>query len=328
MFATDRYETHPGDVSQFCNVTRGKPSWVFKILDDSKGLASQCALEAQLLRTEEDISDDALLVVQATRYCSQGTFDYSPQCGGKLEGDRDTPFSTIDRDFRNMLKVAREAKHFFTESKLREKVGAFVTDDFVPKSLHSEVCTCAGAAEFYVLLKQVLTNWISLLSRSLKIFILELKVENLIHPSSFDHPTELVSRFAWIPSNFHISVDGLDVHIEGYINGLRPRERYPRLYRLLEKVFLVVFAQLERTIEWEYSYDKSASGKSSPRSSLALLASQSQAKQAQEAEEENDIQQETEQRNHDLDYALKFHAFENAAASVLDYYRNKRLKVI
>ncbi|KAJ8696473.1 hypothetical protein PTI98_006340 [Pleurotus ostreatus] len=86
--------------------------------------------------------------------------------------------------------------------------------------------------------------------------------------------TVLVSRFAWIPFISHISADKVDVHIEGYINGLGPQERLHRL--------LMVFTQLERTIEWEYSFEESAS-----------------AKQAQEAEEENDVQQETEQGNHD-----------------------------
>lgn len=63
------------------------------------------------------------------------------------------------------------------------------------------------------------------------------------------------SRYAWVPSVFHISEDGLDVSIKSYINGLGPRERHPDLYRLIEKVFLIVLPQLERTIEWKYEYE-------------------------------------------------------------------------
>ncbi|KAF4599576.1 hypothetical protein EYR40_006671 [Pleurotus pulmonarius] len=360
MFPTDRYETHPDDVYQFCNVIRGKPGWVFQILDESKGFALRWALEAQLLRTQQDINDETLLVVQALHDLKAEAsrivaFDYTPQWGNKLGGDsRDLPFSTIDRDVSNALKVAREGKHFFTESELREKVGVFVTDDFVPKSLQSELCYELA------LIAQQEPQDIHPGSGG--------KVHNLIHPSLYpyvagvtpvspgvslpplhdgkfkttqisQYSTDLLSRFAWIPSIFHISPDGLDVHIEGYINGLGPRERYPRLYRLLEKVFLVVFAQLERTIGWEYSYEESASERrwmardqarygTTRADWLALLASQSQAKQAEEAAKEDNIQREAEQRNHDLDHASRFHALDNSAAAVPGYYRNQRLKVI
>ncbi|KAF4598316.1 hypothetical protein EYR38_006713 [Pleurotus pulmonarius] len=359
MFDTDRYETHPDDVYQFCNVIRGKPGWVFQILDESKRFALRWALEAQLLRTQQDINDETLLVVQALHDLKAEArrivaFDYTPQWGNKLGGDRDLPFSTIDRDVSNALKVAREGKHFFTESELREKVGVFVTDDFVPKSLQSELCYELA------LIAQQEPQDIHPGSGG--------KVHNLIHPSLYpyvagvtpvspgvslpplhdgkfkttqisQYSTDLLSRFAWIPSIFHISPDGLDVHIEGYINGLGPRERYPRLYRLLEKVFLVVFAQLERTIGWEYSYEESASERrwmareqarygTTRADWLALLASQSQAKQAEEAAKEDNIQREAEQRNHDLDHASRFHALDNSAAAVPGYYRNQRLKVI
>lgn len=70
------------------------------------------------------------------------------------------------------------------------------------------------------------------------------------------------SSFSWIPSVFRISDDGTDVRIESYINGLGPRERYPHLYRVVEKVFLAVLPQLERTIEWKFEYEETASGKS------------------------------------------------------------------
>lgn len=70
----------------------------------------------------------------------------------------------------------------------------------------------------------------------------------------------LSSQYSWIPSLFNISEDGQDVQIESYINGLGPRERFPRLYRVIEKVFLFALPHLERTTEFEYDYEDSASG--------------------------------------------------------------------
>ena len=72
------------------------------------------------------------------------------------------------------------------------------------------------------------------------------------------------SVYSWIPSNFHVSEDGLDVHIESYINGLGPREQYPVLYRLLEKQFLLALPHFERTLGCEFEASLTPSGEHSP----------------------------------------------------------------
>lgn len=72
---------------------------------------------------------------------------------------------------------------------------------------------------------------------------------------------EFTSPFAWIPSVFRISEDGKDVHIESYINGLGSRERYPNLFRLIEKIFLIALPHFERTLDFEYNYSFTSSGK-------------------------------------------------------------------
>ena len=68
------------------------------------------------------------------------------------------------------------------------------------------------------------------------------------------------SIYSWIPSVFRVSEDGLDVHIESYINGLGPREQYPVLYRVVEKLFLVALPLLERTLALEFHVENSRSG--------------------------------------------------------------------
>ncbi|KAJ7352391.1 hypothetical protein DFH08DRAFT_805641 [Mycena albidolilacea] len=49
------------------------------------------------------------------------------------------------------------------------------------------------------------------------------------------------------------------LHIESYINGLGPREHHPHLYRLIEKVFLLILPHFRRTLDFEYEHDHSLS---------------------------------------------------------------------
>jgi hypothetical protein len=61
-----------------------------------------------------------------------------------------------------------------------------------------------------------------------------------------------MSKHSWIPSIFHVSDDGLDVRIKSYINGLGPRDRFPILYALIEKVFLLALPHFERTLDFQH----------------------------------------------------------------------------
>lgn len=78
------------------------------------------------------------------------------------------------------------------------------------------------------------------------------------------------SKYAWIPSNFRISDDGTDVRIQSYINGLGPRDRFPTLYRLIEKVFLVVLPHLEKTLQFRFVRMDSQSGKWIPHITVTV----------------------------------------------------------
>lgn len=79
----------------------------------------------------------------------------------------------------------------------------------------------------------------------------------LLPQSEVDWEIPFTSKYAWIPSRFHISDDGMDVHIQSYINGLGTREEYPDLYRVIEKVFLLVLPHFERTLVFEYVPEES-----------------------------------------------------------------------
>ncbi len=69
--------------------------------------------------------------------------DYSPQLLQTSthagEGHRAIPFQEINKDVTNTLKFVRTSEYSIVQPKLGEEVGVFVTDDLVPRSLHSEV---------------------------------------------------------------------------------------------------------------------------------------------------------------------------------------------
>ncbi|KAL4268889.1 DUF4246 domain-containing protein [Pleurotus pulmonarius] len=359
---------HPNDASddieKFCDAIRQKPGWPFKLLDESKGLAVKWAMEAQLLDDEQGINDDSLPVVQALRDLKAEAsrivaLDYASQLlqpsVRATEAHTEIPFSKIDRDVANAVKFARKSKYFVTQPvELKEKLGVFVTDDLVPKSLQSE-----------------LAHELDLVARTEPKDIHPGsggKVQDLIHPSLYPYVGDIspvnpgvrippltngrfvtrqsasyeftfISRFAWIPSIFHISDDGTDVHIESYINGLGPRERYPHLYRVIEKVFMVVLPQLERTIEWKFEYEETASEKrwmergdarerTTREAWLALLESQAKEKEAEEEAEAKRRAKFTEQKARELEHASEFYSLDDSAAAVPEKYRGRRLKVI
>ncbi|KAF7430750.1 hypothetical protein PC9H_006461 [Pleurotus ostreatus] len=352
------------DIAKFCDAIRQKPGWPFKLLDESKGLAVKWAMEAQLLDDEQGINDVKLPVVQALRDLKAEAsrivaLDYASQLlqpsVRAVEGQREIPFGKIDRDVTNTVKFARRSKYSVTQPvELKEKLGVFVTDDLVPKSLHSE-----------------LVHELDLIARTEPKDIHPGsggKVQDLIHPSLYPYVGDISpvnpgvplpplkdghfvtqqsalynftfsSRFSWIPSIFRISDDGTDVRIESYINGLGPRERYPHLYRVIEKVFLAVLPQLERTIEWKFEYEETASEKrwmerSEARQSttreawLALLESQAKDKKAEEETEAKRRAKFTEQQIRELEHASEFYSLDDSVAAVPEKYRGRDLKVI
>jgi hypothetical protein len=70
------------------------------------------------------------------------------------------------------------------------------------------------------------------------------------------------SRYSWIPTTFQVSDDGMDIHIQDYINGLGPRNDFPTLYRLIEKLFLLALPHFEKTLAHQFTPSESPSGMS------------------------------------------------------------------
>lgn len=57
-----------------------------------------------------------------------------------LASKDDIDFRSIDPDIYQSVKYARGSKYALRAPALKEEVGAFVSDDLVPGSLHREVC--------------------------------------------------------------------------------------------------------------------------------------------------------------------------------------------
>ncbi|KAJ7680682.1 hypothetical protein DFH06DRAFT_1464841 [Mycena polygramma] len=192
------------------------------------------------------------------------------------EQKSDVDLESFDSDVFCSLRYAAGSSYGVrAPASLSEEVGVFISDDIVPASLHRELVSQLDAL--------AAREPPDLHPRSYG------KVQDLIHPSlypfvlgespltdptkSLDLPsssfetgfqmagidTDLSSRYAWIPSVFNVSDDGKDVRIQSYINGLGPREHHPRLYRLIEKIFLLPLPHFKRTLEFQYKYKESSS---------------------------------------------------------------------
>lgn len=75
---SDSYELKE-KLAQFCDAIRSKENWVFKILDDTQGLGTKWATEANLLQPNDDSSDESNPVVMTLQYVTvifcQGVVD-------------------------------------------------------------------------------------------------------------------------------------------------------------------------------------------------------------------------------------------------------------
>eukprot|EP01024_Parvocaulis_polyphysoides_P018537 TRINITY_DN1821_c1_g3_i1.p1 TRINITY_DN1821_c1_g3~~TRINITY_DN1821_c1_g3_i1.p1 ORF type:complete len:555 (+),score=74.78 TRINITY_DN1821_c1_g3_i1:68-1732(+) len=60
-----------------------------------------------------------------------------------------------------------------------------------------------------------------------------------------------ISKYQWLPTNFYVNGDA-SVSIQGYINGLTPKENYVELYKCLENVFSYFVPMLEHCLGWLY----------------------------------------------------------------------------
>lgn len=67
-------------------------------------------------------------------------FDHSVRLPSSSKPQR-TDFSAISMEVKDSLKYARTSKHVIREAKLKERIGigAFISDNVVPESLHKEV---------------------------------------------------------------------------------------------------------------------------------------------------------------------------------------------
>ncbi|KAJ4468827.1 hypothetical protein J3R30DRAFT_3739498 [Lentinula aciculospora] len=266
------------DLYSFCLAVREKKDWERKIWDEN--LALKWSIEAELTPLGSAVlQGEALAAVQELRReTTIHELDHAIMLvhgpdSSITEKYRGSVTGIDDPEFINALKFARGSKYAIREPDLKERgMGVFVSDDLVPESVHRELVQELNA----LAVKEPRDFHPSSFG----------KVQDLIHPSLYPYiagtthvypdvklpPIEddsffctdisnnldiedMVSSFAWIPSVFAVSLDGTDVHIDSYINGLGTREEYPSLFRVIEKMFLLALPHFEKTINESEKYN-------------------------------------------------------------------------
>ncbi|KAJ7293978.1 hypothetical protein C8J57DRAFT_1270505 [Mycena rebaudengoi] len=237
------------------------------------------ATEARLVDPAEKMKDDVSATLQELENEARRIVEvefkiplefYPPPA----EPDSNVDVNLLDSEIHVSLRYAVSPRGIQTPS-LAEDVGVFVSDGLVPVELHRELVFHLDALakreplDFhpgshgkiqdiihpslypFVLGESVVTDLSKSSTLPLEKFSTEVEVDNRHGPDTF------TSRYSWIPSVFAVSQDGKDVQIQSYINGLGPREQFPRLYRLIEKIFLLSLPHFERTMSFRYQYSES-----------------------------------------------------------------------
>ncbi|KAF9062787.1 hypothetical protein BDP27DRAFT_1427550 [Rhodocollybia butyracea] len=181
--------------------------------------------------------------------------------------------NTIEADLKNSLKYARGSTYALPQPELKESgLGIIVSDDLVPPALHQEVrrqLDALAAKEPQDFHPGSFGKVQDLIDPSLYPYIVgttpPFKKDSMFHARLRTKLStqDMMSLYASIPSVFRISPDGMDAHIDSYINGLGTREQYPGLFRVIEKMFLLALPHFENTLKQSAKYAKSTAKYSS-----------------------------------------------------------------
>ncbi|KAJ6594273.1 hypothetical protein B0H19DRAFT_1246959 [Mycena capillaripes] len=275
-------------ISAFCEAIRGKKDWYHKILDPTRNLGLKWATEAGLVGpnlsriAEQDDGPDITAVLQELKNEAKRIvfFDYDIRMDDTVfkEPNSNVDVESFDADILSSLRYAAGSAYGVRAPvNLSEEVGVFISDDLVPASLHRELVFHLDALaqrEPPDLHPGSYGKVQDLIHPSLYPFVLgesllnDASKSSALPSSAFEAhfeiaavSTDLSSRYAWLPTVFNVSDDGKDVRIqsESYISGLGPREHFPRLYRLIEKIFLLALPHFKRTLDFQYEYEESPS---------------------------------------------------------------------
>ncbi|KAF4583610.1 hypothetical protein EYR38_002365 [Pleurotus pulmonarius] len=250
---------------RFCDAVRAKENWVHKVAKLGEKWAQEANLD-DLVSEGGDVSErvrDTLWELRAEAERIR-KIDHEINLHSTRLPERPIDLRQIKRESDASLAFVAESQFGIHPPELRDLAGIYVSDGLVPPCLHREL-----VAELDALAK--------IEPKDFHPGTLG-KVQDLIHPSLCPYIVDFSpvipgvtphietystmictedisitheSIYAWIPSIFTVSEGGNDVSIDSYINGLGPRDQFPTLYRLLEKVFLFVLPHFERTLEVE-----------------------------------------------------------------------------
>ncbi|THU97232.1 hypothetical protein K435DRAFT_838699 [Dendrothele bispora CBS 962.96] len=272
-------------LTAFSKAVRRKKEWYLKLLDPERDLAKKWIVEAKLVASDAaNIPEGPVLDVvlelksEANRIKAVDVDVINFQRPTTLRITEDQ-YHDIQQQVLYRIKYATTSKHGIRAPQTKGNVGVLISDGLVPDALHAELVReldCLAAKEVKDFHPGTFGKVQDLIHPSLYPYIAGYSdvlpnastpippledVSNSFspkdpNPKMFEtgmlvngEKTVFRSRYSWIPTVFSVNSEGTDVHIQSYINGLGSREEHPDLYRLLEKVFLLVLPQLQKTME-------------------------------------------------------------------------------
>ncbi|THV00184.1 hypothetical protein K435DRAFT_776725 [Dendrothele bispora CBS 962.96] len=276
-------------LTAFSKAVRRKKEWYLKLLNPEQDLAKKWAVEAKLVASDAaNIPEGPVLDVvlelksEANRIkaLDVDVINFQKPTTPRITEDQ---YHDIQQQVLYRIKYATSSKHGIRAPQTKENVGVLVSDGLVPEALHAELvrelnCLAAKEAEdfhpgtfgkvqdlihpslypYIAGYSDVVPNastsmppLVEDVSRTLNSFSLKDPNPKVFETGMLVNGEKTVfrSRYSWIPTVFSVNPEGTDVHIQSYINGLGSREDHPDFYRLLEKVFLLVLPQLQKTVE-------------------------------------------------------------------------------
>ncbi|KAL4254205.1 DUF4246 domain-containing protein [Pleurotus pulmonarius] len=338
---------------RFCDAVRAKEDWVHKVAKLGWKWAKEAKLDDIPVPEGMDVSErvrDTLweLRAEAQRIVK---IDHEINLHSTRLPERPIDFDQITQESDVLLRFAATSQFGIRPPKLRDLAGIYVSDGLVPPCLHRELVgelNALAATEPKDFHPGTAGKVQDLIHPSLCPYIVDSSpVAPGVTPHSGAYSTMISTEdilvthesiYAWIPSLFTVSEDGKNVSIDSYINGLGPRDRFPTLYRLLEKIFLFVLPHFEKTLKAKLKSSNSSSvqrweQRASKRAGTSLedwnLLLEQQAK------EKAELQAEEEARDADVDAQVKNewenwrtsdHALDKAAP--LSSFAGMSLKVI
>ncbi|KAL0961435.1 hypothetical protein HGRIS_006380 [Hohenbuehelia grisea] len=120
------------EILKFCDAVRAKEGWVFKILDEKRGLGKKWATEAGLWipsSAEAETQTNVVLAELKAEARRILAVDYAIHLRSSYRLlERSVPFDTVSKDTAESVCYQRQSKDGLRDPDLKDIAGVFVSD--------------------------------------------------------------------------------------------------------------------------------------------------------------------------------------------------------